>query len=183
MRRHVRRHPHRNPRPTIHQQVRKRRGKYRRFRQPFVIVRNKIHRVLLHVGHQCPTQRRHPRFRITHGGRRISFHRSKVPLRINQRLPHRPRLPHVHQRRINHRLTVRVIVPRGVTTNLRALHLLLRRIKPQLMHRIQDPPLRRLQSIPHIRQGTGNDDGHRIVQKRILDLLSDGDRTGIGFLH
>ena len=42
-----------------------------------------------------------------------------------------------------------------------------------LMHGVKDAAVDRLQAVPHVRQGTGHDDRHGVIQKRRLDLLLD----------
>ena len=44
-----------------------------RFRARFIVIRDKVHRVLVHIGHECCAQMRHARFGVTHGRRWIAF--------------------------------------------------------------------------------------------------------------
>ena len=173
--RHVGRHPHRDPRSAVDEQVRKRRWKHRRLRQGLIVVRDEIDGLLFHVLHEEASKVRHARLGISHRRRRITFDGTKVPLRIHQWNPDGPGLAHIHQGRVNHRLAVRVVVPRGVTADLRALPVLLRRIERELVHRIQDAALRWLQTVSHVGQRPGDDDGHRVVEEGTLDFLIDVD--------
>ena len=183
VRRHVGGHAHGDAGATIDDEIWKRRRKHRRLSETFVVVRDEIDGLLLHVRHQGAAQMRHAGFRITHGCRGVAFHRAEVPLRIDQRLTNGPGLPHVNQRGINNGLTMRMVVTRGVAADLRALHVLLRRIERKLMHRIKNAALGRFQTITDIRQRTGNDDGHRVVEEGVLHFFSDRDGADIGVLH
>jgi len=43
----------------------------------------------------------------------------------------------------------------------------------QLVHRVQDAAVHRLQAVAHIGQRTLHDDAHRIVEERFLQLVFD----------
>ncbi len=58
---------------------------------------------------------------ITHGSWRQAGDRTKVTLFIDQHMPHVPFLGHAHQRRIDDRFTVRVIITAGIAGNLGTL--------------------------------------------------------------
>ena len=135
-----------------------------------VVVRDEIDRVLVHVGHERGAEMRHARLGVTHGRGRIAFDRTEVSLAIDERLAHRPRLRHVHERRVNHRFAVRVIVTARVTANLRALTMLPVREEREIVHRVEDAALRRLQSIARIRQRARDDDRHRVIEERLSIL-------------
>src|SRR4051812_7647110 len=68
---------------------------------------------------------------------------------------------------------MRVVITAGVATDLRAFTVLPSRKKIKLTHGKKDAPLRRFQTVTHIRQRARNNDGHRVIKKRILDLLGD----------
>ena len=175
VRRHVRRHADRNARAAVDEQIWKCRRKNRRLGQALVVVRDEIHRVLVHVGHQHRAEMRQPRLGVTHRRRRIIFHRTEIAFAIHQLLAHRPRLRHVDERRINHRLAVRMVVAGSVAADLRAFIRLASGEQRQLVHRVKDAPLRGFQPVADVGQRTRNDHGHRIVEERVLDLIRDVD--------
>ena len=117
-----------------------------------VVVRDEVDRVLVHVVHERGAEMRHARLGVTHGRRRIAFDGTEVSLAIDERLAHRPGLRHVHERRVNHRFAVRVIVTARVAADLRALPMLPIREEREIVHRVEDAALRRLQSVARIRQ-------------------------------
>src|SRR4029077_8891572 len=84
---------------------------------------------------------------------------------------HRPWLGHVHERWVNHRFPVRVIVTAGVAADLRAFTMLPPREKRQIVHRVENSPLRWLESVARIRQRARNDYRHRVIEKRTRYFL------------
>ena len=152
VRRHVGRHADGDAGAAIDEEVREGRRENGRLGPRLVVVRDEIDRVLVHVGHERGAEMRHARLGVTHGGRRIAFDGAEVSLAIDQRLAHRPRLRHVDERRVNHRFAVRVIVTARIAANLRAFPVLPVREERQIVHRVKDAPLRRLQPVARIRQ-------------------------------
>ncbi len=173
--RHVRGHADRDAGAAVDEQVRKRGGKNPRLGETFVVVRDEIHRVLLHVLHQRRAEMRQARLGVTHRRRRIVFDGTKIALAVHELLAHRPRLRHVHQRRINDRFAVRMVVAGGVAADFRAFVRLASGEQRKLVHRVKDAPLRGFQPVAHVGQCARNDHGHRVVEERVLDLVGDVD--------
>ena len=69
----------------------------------------------------------------------------KFPWPSTSRLAHRPRLGHVHERRVNHRFAVRMIITAGVAADFRALAMLPSREQREIVHRVKNAALRGLQ--------------------------------------
>ena len=185
VRRHIGRHADGDAGAAIDEQIRESGRENRRLGAGLVVVRDEIDRVLVHVGHERGAEMRHARLGVTHGGRRIAFDRAEIALAIDQRLAHRPRLRHVDEGRVNHRLAVRVIVTARVAANLRALPMLPVGEERQVVHRVEDAALRRLQSVARIRQRARDDDRHRVIEERPRDFLGDVDRLYffVGVIH
>ena len=172
---HVRRHADRDARAAVDQQIRKRRREHFRLGETLVVVRDEIHRVLVHVLHQRRAEMRQTRLGITHRRRRIVFDGTEVAFAIHQLLAHRPRLGHMHERRVNHRFAVRMVIARSIAADLGAFVRLASGKQRQFVHRVKNTSLRRLQSVAHIGQRARNDHGHRVVEERVLDLIGDVD--------
>ena len=118
--------------------------------------------------------------RVTHGSGRITLDRTEVTLTFNEDFSHGPWLGHVDQSRIDSTITMGVILTHGITNNTRTFEMGFVRPKAQvIVHRIQQTPLGRLQAITGIGQGTGNDDGHRIVQEGLRHFVGDIDRGNV----
>ncbi len=116
------------------------------------------------------------RLGITHRSRRIALDGTEVPLSLDEAVAHRPRLSHVYQCRVNRGLTVRVVVTGGITTDLRTFPVVFAGSETEVIHRQQNPALRRLQSIAHVGQSPRNDNRHRVVEKRARHFI--GNRNG-----
>ena len=173
---HVRRHADGDAGAAIDEEIWERSGKDSRLRAGLVVVRDKVDRVLVHVGHERGAEMRHARLGVTHRRRWIAFDRAEVSLPVDQRFAHRPRLGHVNQGGIDHRLAVRVVVTARVTANLRALPVLPVREKREIVHRVENATLRRLKPVPRIRQRARNDDRHRVIEERPRHFLGDVDQ-------
>ena len=124
VRRNVGRHADGDAGAAVNEQIWKSSRENGRLGAGFVVIRDEIDRVLVHVGHQRGAEMRHARFGVTHRCRRIAFDRAEVTLAIDQPFAHRPRLRHVDERRIDYRFAVRVIITAGVAADLRALAML-----------------------------------------------------------
>ena len=153
VRRNVRGHADGDARAAVDQQVRKRGGEHGRLGAGLVVVGDEIHRVLVHVLHQRGAEMGHARLGITHGGGRIAFDGTEIALSIHEPFAHRPRLRHVHERRINHRFAVRMVIAAGVAADLGALAVLAVGKQRKIMHGQQNAALRRLEAVARIRQG------------------------------
>ena len=124
VRRNIRRHPNRDARCAVDEQVRKSCGEDRRLGARFVVIRHEIDRILIHIGHQRRAEMGHARFGVAHRRRRITFDGSEIPLAVDEPFAHRPRLRHVDKRGVNHRFAVRMIVTAGVAADLCAFTVL-----------------------------------------------------------
>ena len=173
--RHVRGHAYGDAGAAIDQQIWKRGGKHGRLSEALVVVGNEIHRVLIHVGHQQSAQMGQPRLGITHGRRRVVFDGTEISLAIHEFLAHRPGLGHMHQGGVNHRFAMGMVIAGGIAANLGALNVLAPRKQRQVFHRVEDAPLRGLESVTHVGQGPRDDDGHGIIEKRIFNFVRDID--------
>jgi hypothetical protein len=72
-------------------------------------------------------------------------------------------------------VAVRVVVTHHVTDGFRALAVRLVVRVPGFIHRVEDAPVHRLQTVARIRQSTRDDDAHRIVEIRAFQLVFDAD--------
>ena len=124
VRRDVRRHADRDARRAVDQQVREASRQDERLLGAPVVVGREVDRVHVEVTEHLHRHASEARLGVPHRGGRIVVDRTEVALAVDERLAHRPRLRHVHQRRVDHRLAVRVIVTAGIAANLRALPVL-----------------------------------------------------------
>ena len=90
---------------------------------------------------------------------------------VYQRVSGRPFLCHINQCTIDRAVTVRVIFTHRITDDTRTLSVRLVRTIVQLDHRVHDSSLYRFQTISYIRQGTGRNNTHRVVDIRGFHCL------------
>ncbi len=90
--------------------------------------------------------------------------------------------PEPNQGVVNGIIAVRVVAAHDVADYGRALAEAGPRAHPGLEHRVDDPSLHRLQSVPNVGEGPRNDDRHRIVEERLLDLVVDIDHDVVLFI-
>jgi len=101
-----------------------------------------IDRVLVHVGHQRRAEMRHACLGVAHCRWRIAFDGPEIPLAVDQSFAHGPWLRHVNQGGVDHCFTVWVVVTAGVAADLCAFTMLPPREKRQVVHRVENSPLR-----------------------------------------
>ena len=166
-------HAHRDAVGAVDQQVGELRRQHRRFGAPLVVGRHEVDRVELDVlEHQCG-DRRHAGFGISHGRGRQAGDRAEVALLVDQHVPHVPFLGHADQRGIDHAFAVRVIIAARIAGDLGALHAAGAGREVQIVHRHQDPPLRRLEPVAHVGQCAADDHAHGVSQIAVFQLVFD----------
>src|SRR5690606_1690434 len=102
--------------------------------------------------------------------------RTEVAVSVDQRVPQRPRLRHPHERVVDRRVTVRVVVTHDVADDAGALDVATVRSEPGVEHRIEDLAMHRFEAVPYVRQRSTDDDAHRIVEIGPLHLDIESDR-------
>ena len=113
------------------------------------------------------------RFGVTHRSRHIAVDRPEIALAVDERQAHREILRQAHERHVDRLVAVRVVVTHHFADGLRALAIGLVVRVPGLIHRVEDAPVHRLQTVARIRQSARDDDAHRIVEIRALQLVFD----------
>ena len=136
----------------------------RRFIAGVVVVALHVHGVEIEVMQHFGGGRRHSGFGISHCRGGVAVYRAEVALRIDQRIPQRPVLPHSHQRRIDYALTVRMVVARGVAGYFGAFAVLGTGSEVKIIHRHQDAPLAGLEPVAYVRKGAVHDSAHGVGQ-------------------
>src|SRR5712672_603463 len=134
--------------------------------------------LLVDVPQHFHRQRGQAALGVPHGRGRVVAGRAEVALAVDERHPHRPGLRHPDQRVVDRAVAVRVVVAHDVADDPRALEEAAVRTEPAVVHRVQDPRVHRLEPVPHVGQGTADDDRHRVVDVAALHLVLDVDRLG-----
>ena len=173
VRRNVGRHADRDARGTVHDQVRQLGREHRGLLQPVVEVGDEADGVLVDV-----LQHRHrdfgqAGFGVAVGRGRIAVDRAEVPLPVHQRIAQREILHHAHQRVVDRHVAVRVVLAEHVADDGRALLVGAARHEAELVHRVENAAVHRLQAVAHVGQRALHDDAHRIIEERLAHLVFD----------
>ena len=173
MRRNVGGHAHGDARRAIDQQVGHAGGQHEGLFARLIEIRNEIDGLFFEIGQQLFTDAREPRLGVPHGGRRIAIDRTKIALPIHQRVAQVKWLRQAHERGIDDRFSVRMIVARGIAANLGALPIAAIGGQAEIVHRDENPALDGLQAIPHVRDGARHDHAHGVIEVRFFHLRFD----------
>ena len=112
---------------------------------------------------------RQPRLGVAHGGERARVVlRSPVALAVDQRVAEAERLRHQHHRLVAGGVAVRMELAQHVAHRARRLLVLGGGREAQLRHRVDDPPLHRLEPVGERRQRAVEHHVHRVVEVRLL---------------
>ena len=173
VRRDVGRHADRDAGRAVDEQVRDLGGQDRRLLEPVVEVGLEVDGVLVDVLQHLDRDPGEPRLGVPVRRRRIAVDRAEVPLPVDQRIAQREVLHHAHQRVVDRPVAVRVILAQHVADHRRRLLVGPPGHEPELVHRVQDAAVHRLEAVAHVGERAGDDDAHRVVDERLLHLLVD----------
>jgi hypothetical protein len=156
---------------SVHQQVGEPRREHDRLLFVSVVVGDEIHGLGVDVAEHLHRRRREACFRVSGRRRRVAVDGSEVPVRVDQGMAEREVLGHPDEGVVDRRLTVRVVLGHHAAHDVGRFPV--RAIRPQalLEHRPEDPAVDRLQPVANLRQRPPDDDGHRVVEVRPLDLF------------
>ncbi len=145
---------------------------------PAVVVLPEIDGVLVDVAQHLHGERGQAALGVAVGSGGVVARRAEVALAVDQRHPHRPRLRQPHQRVIDRRVAVRVVLAHDVADDPGALEEAAVGPVAAVVHRVQDPDVHRLEAVPDVGQRAADDDRHRVVDVAALHLDLDVDRLG-----
>ena len=171
VRRDVRRHPDGDPRRAVHEQVREPRGKDVRLAPRLVVVRLEVDRVGVDVAQHLGRETCEPALGVAHRGRGIPVERAEVPLAVDERVAQRERLRHAHERVVDRRVAVRVVIAHDRPDDVRRLLVRAVRLQPVLEHAVENAAVNGLEPVANVRQRAADDDGHRVVEEAGAHLL------------
>ncbi len=156
------RHTHGDARGAVRQQIGKAARQHDGFMLLPIVRGTQIDRVLIDAGEQSLRNGGQARFGVAHGGGIIAVDIAEIPLAFDQRIPRRELLRQAHQRLVNRHIAMRVELADHVAHHTRALLEAGRRIEPEQVHRVDQAPVHRLQSVAHIGQRARHDGGERV---------------------
>ena len=116
VRRNIGRHPHRDARRSVHQQIGNARRQNFRLGLAIVVVRLEIDRLFIEVFEQRGRHARQAGFGVPVGRRRIAIHRAEIALALHQRIAHGERLRQPHQGIVDRQVAVRMILAHASPT-------------------------------------------------------------------
>ena len=169
-------HTHRNTCTAVNQQVRNFSRKYFRDFFSAVVVRHVINRVLIQIRQQLMRNTLHANLGVSHGSGSVTIDRAKVALTINQGITQAEVLCHTNNGVVNRTVAVWVIFTDHVTHDTSGLFVRTIPIVAELVHRIQNTAVHRLEAITHVRQGPAHNDAHCIIQIALFQLFFDINR-------
>ena len=179
VRRDVRRHADRDARGAVDEQVREACRQHERFLARAVVVRREVDRVHVEVAQHLGGDPGQAGLGVAHGGSRVVVDRAEVALAVDELVAHREVLGHAHERVVDRRVAVRVIVAHHLADDLRALGVGAGGAEAELVHRVEHAAVHRLQAVAHVGQRAADDHGHRVVEIRGAHLLLEGARFDV----
>ena len=171
VRRNVGGHTHGDARRTIAQQVRESCRKHGRLLRLAIVVRQEIDGVFVDVAHHFHGERSHTAFGVTHCCGRIVSRGAEIALAVDQRVPHRPRLCHTHQRVVDREIAVRMVLTHDLADHAGALGVATVGAVSAVVHRVDHTAMHRLHAVTHVRERTVHDHGHGVCQVGIAHFL------------
>ena len=149
---------------TVHQKVRDTHRKYDRFLLRLVKVRHEVYNILVQISQiRFLCDLRKSRLSITHCGCTVSFDRTEVTVSVYKDHSFFKFLCHDHQCVIDGTVSVRVIFTHGISDDTRTFTVRFVIPDPQFVHIVKCTSLYWFQSVSYIRQGSGNDYAHCII--------------------
>ena len=179
MRRDVRRHPDGDPGAAVDQQVGELRGQDRRLLLGPVVVVDEVDGVLVDVGEHLGGDRGQARLRVAHGRGAVAVDAAEVPLPVDERVAHREVLGQPDEGVVQRDVAVRVVLAHHLADDRGALAEGARRRQAHLAHRVENPPMDRLEAVANVGQGAGHDHAHRVVEVAHPHLVLDADGSDV----
>ena len=100
---------------------------------------------------------------VSHGCGSVSLNGTKVSMSVNQCTTFLKFLRHDYKSIINRTVTVRMIFTHGISYDTGTFTVRAVVTDAQLIHIVKGPALYRLQSVTYIRQCSGNDNAHGVI--------------------
>ncbi len=177
--RDVGRHADRDPARPIHEEIGEGGGEDGGFLLALVVIGLEIDRVLVDVGEQRHGDRGEARLGVAHRRRRVAIDRAEIALPVDQRQPHGEALRHADHGVVDRRIAVGVVFPHHVAHDARGFAVRLVGRPARFHHRIEDPPVHRLEPVAHVGERPAHDHRHRVVEVGAAHLLLDRHRHDV----
>jgi hypothetical protein len=174
VRRDVGGHADRDAGRAVDHEVGDRRGEHGRLLLAAVVVGPEVDGVLVDRGRHRHRSRRHPGLGVAHRRRGV-VRGAEVAVPVDGGQAHRPGLRHPDQGVVDRAVTVGVEAAHHLTDHAGGLHVAAVGPQPHVVHRVEDPPLHRLQPVAGVGQRAGVDDRVGVLQEAGPHLVADVD--------
>jgi hypothetical protein len=171
VRRDVRRHPDRDPRRAVDEQVRKARRQDQRLGLRLVVVGPEVDGVGVDVAQHLGRQARKPGLRVAHRRRRVVVDRAEVALAVDERVAQRELLRHAHERVVDRGVAVGVVLAHHLADDEGALAVRPGGLQRQVVHRVEHAAMDRLEPVADVGQRAADDHAHRVIEIGRAHLL------------
>ena len=149
---------------SVYKEVWNTHRKYYRLLLCFIKVRHKVHNVLIKIFQKnLLGQLLKTCLCVSHGCGSVSLNGTKVSMSVNQCTTFLKFLRHDYKSIINRTVTVRMIFTHGISYDTGTFTVRAVVTDAQLIHIVKGPALYRLQSVTYIRQCSGNDNAHGVI--------------------
>ena len=171
VRRDVGGHADRDAGGAVDDQVGDRRGQHDGLGLAAVVVGLEVDGVLVDGGGHRHGRGRHPALGVAHRGGGV-VGRAEVAVPVDHRQPHRPRLRHPDQGVVDRAVAVGVQPAHDLADHAGALDVAAVGPQAHVVHRVEDPPLDRLEAVPGVGQRPGVDDRVGVLQEGGAHLVA-----------
>ena len=159
-------HTHGNTVATIHKEVWNLCRHNRRLKESVVEVGVHVYSILFEVVHDVLAHLRESALGITHGSWRVAVHRAEVALSVHKHIAHVPALAHTHKSSIYRRVAMRMILTKNLTYDTCTFLVGIRACVSNAKHTVEYAAVNGLESVTYIRQGSGHNHRHTVVDVR-----------------
>ena len=149
---------------SVYKKVRDTHRKYHRLFLCLVEVRHKVHNVLIQIFQKnflC--QLLQPGFCVSHGCSSVSLDGTEISMSVNQCAAFFEFLCHYYKGIIDGAVSMWMIFTHGISYDTGTFTVRAVVTDAQLIHIVKGPALYRLQSVTYIRQRSGNDNAHGVI--------------------
>ena len=173
VRRDVGRHADGDAGRAVREQVREARRHDRRHLVLLVVVGLEVDDVLVEVAQHLDRDRREPALRVAHGRGGVAVDVAEVALRIDERVARGERLAQAHERVVDRRVAMRMVLAHAITDDAGALHVRPVRLQAEVLHREEDAAVHGLEAVADVGEGAPDDHAHRVIHVRGAHLLDE----------
>ena len=156
---------------AVDQQVRHLGGQDLGDGEGLVVVQNRIDRFLVQIRQQFGGNRLHSHFGVALMRWRIAIHGAEVALALHQHVAHVEVLRQADDGFVDRAVAVGVVLGDHVSHHVGGLPRRTVVDHAQLVHRVEHAAMHGFQTVAHIRQRTGDDYAHRVVEIRLAKLV------------